>query len=531
MKKSLITLTAAGAAAILLAGSALAAEGESTFTIALDSDIVALDPIYAYDFTTNPVVNQITESILKFDTEGSLQPYLASSWEQVDDVTYTYQIRDDVTFSDGTPMTMDDVLFSVNRNLDPEYGSYLNWMFDSVDSIEQTGDWELTVHLKEPSVNWQYVLATTAGHVISKAFYEEHEMDFGTAEGGLLGTGPYVYDSWTSGQEIILKKNENYWDKEAVVNMDTLVYKIIQEDTTRVMALQTGEVDFTTSTPSDMLDTLVADENLNIQTVETLGVLYLAMNTQRAPFDDVNARRAVTAALDLAAIDENIIKEAGDVGGCLPSGLSLLSADEEGWKAYLEGADAISYDLDAAKEYLAASEYPDGFSCTLILPENSLRYSVCLYIQEALKELNIDVELVKVSMDEHTAYQMGQIYDEDGARDYDMLIGGWEADYPDMAGNMEPLLAGYNTGDGGSNAAVYANDEVDEFLRQSSRITDPKERTALLTQGMDIINQDCPYVFLSYPYKQATMNKAFTGYTFNPSWLWNMYFKDIAYAE
>ena len=155
MKKSLITLTAAGAAAILLAGSALAAEGESTFTIALDSDIVALDPIYAYDFTTNPVVNQITESILKFDTEGSLQPSLASSWEQVDDVTYTYQIRDDVTFSDGTPMTMDDVLFSVNRNLDPEYGSYLNWMFDSVDSIEQTGDWELTVRLKEPSVNWQ----------------------------------------------------------------------------------------------------------------------------------------------------------------------------------------------------------------------------------------------------------------------------------------------------------------------------------------------------------------------------------------
>ena len=531
MKKSLSILLAGAAAGMLLAVSAFAAEEDKTFTIALDSDIVALDPIYAYDFTTNPVVNQITEGLLIFDENNELQPYLASEWTQVDDVTYVYQIRDDVTFSDGTPMTMDDVLFSVNRNLDPDAGSYLNWLFDAVDSIEQTGDWEMTVHLAEPSVNWQYVLGTTAGHVVSKAYYEEHEFDFGTPEGGLLGTGPYVFDSWTSGQEIVLKRNENYWNTEDAGEMDTLIFKIIAEDTTRVTALQTKQVDFTPATPSDMLDTLLADEDLEIQDFETAGVTYLAFNTGRAPFDDVNARRAVTAALDLNALQDNIVKAAGQVGGCLPNSSALTVADPEGWEEYLANADFITYDLDKAKEYLAASEYPDGFSCTLILPETSLRYSMCLYIQEALKELNIDVELVKVSMDEHTAYQMGQIYDENGARDYDMLIGGWEADYPDMAGNIEPLLAGYNTGDGGSNASVYANDEVDALLRESSQITDAKERTVLLGQAMDIVNQDCPYVFLNYPNKQATMNKKFTGFTMNSSWIWNMFLKNITYAS
>ena len=522
-------MTAVTAASLAFAGSVYADEG--TFTVALDSDIVALDPIYAYDFTTNPVIDQITEGLLLFDENNQLVPFLAKSWEVVDDVTYVYQIRDDINFSDGTPMTMDDVLFSINRNLDPDAGSYLNWLFDAVESIEQTGDWELTVKLSEPSVNWQYVLATTAGHVISKAYYEEHELDFGTPEGGIIGTGPYVYDSWTSGQEIVLTKNENYWDKDIDLLMDTIVYKIIPEDTTRVIALQTGQADFTPNTPIDMLDTLRDTDGLVVKEVETASVTYVAMNTARAPFDDVNVRKAVTAAIDLATIKENIVGDAGDLGGFLPNNNSIFAAALEDWEAYEEQAEYITYDLDAAKEYLAASAYPDGFSCTMILPEHSLRYSVCLYMQEALKELNIDMELVKVSMDEHTAYQMGQILDENGDRDYDMLIGGWGADYPDMAGNIEPLLAGYNTGDGGSNASMYANDEVDALLRQSSQITDPKERTKLLTQVMDIVNQDCPYLFVFYPGWQFTYQDKFTGVIMNSSWDWNLLFKDLRYAE
>ena len=99
-----------------------------------------------------------------------------------------------------------------------------------------------------------------------------------------------------------------------------------------------------------------------------------------------------------------------------------------------------------------------------------------------------------------------------------------------MSGNIEPLLAGYNTGDGGSNAAVYLNDQVDDLIRQSSRTADAAERTRLLGQAMDIVNEDCPYVFLSYPNKQCTCNRAYTGFTMNSSWLWNMYFKDIVLA-
>lgn len=503
----------------------------TTFTIALDSDIVALDPAFAYDFTTNPVVNQITQGLLTFNENNELIPQLASSWEAVDDTTYVYQIRDDVTFSDGTQMTMDDVLFSIERTMNPDTASYLLWMFDNVASVEQTGEWELTVKLNAPSATWKYIFGTTAGHIISKAHYEKNSDTFGTAEGGLMGTGPYVFESWTSGQEITLVKNENYWDKDQEIAIDKLIFKIIPEDTTRVTALQTNEVDFTPSTPSDMLDTLKADDSLEIQDVATMGVTFLAFNTQRAPFDDVNVRKAIASAIDLKSLDTNIIKEAGQEGNCLPNSSSLYSINPSDWEDYTANADYCSYDLAKAKEYLAQSNYADGFDCNMIISENSLRYSMALAIQEALKELNINVELVKVSADEHTAYQFGEVFDADGKRDYDMIMAGWEADYPDVSGNIEPLFASYNAGEGGSNSAVYTNEKVDALLKSQSSSLDDAERNQNLFDAMDLINADTPYVFLSYPNKQATINKKFTGYTMNASWIWNMCFMNVHPAE
>ncbi len=503
----------------------------TTFTVALDSDIVALDPAFAYDFTTNPVVNQITQGLLTFNENNELIPQLASSWEAVDDTTYVYQIRDDVTFSDGSQMTMDDVLFSIERTMNPDTASYLLWMFDNVASVEQTGDWELTVKLNAPSATWKYIFGTTAGHIISKAHYEKNSDTFGTAEGGLMGTGPYVFESWTSGQEITLVKNDNYWDKDQEIAIDKLIFKIIPEDTTRVTALQTNEVDFTPSTPSDMLDTLKADDSLEIQDVATMGVTFLAFNTQRAPFDDVNVRKAIASAIDLTSLDTNIIKEAGQEGNCLPNSSSLYSINPSDWEDYTANADYCSYDLAKAKEYLAQSNYADGFDCNMIISENSLRYSMALTIQEALKELNINVELVKVSADEHTAYQFGEVFDADGKRDYDMIMAGWEADYPDVSGNIEPLFASYNAGEGGSNSAVYTNEKVDALLKSQSSSLDDAERNQNLFDAMDLINADTPYVFLSYPNKQATINKKFTGYTMNASWIWNMCFMNVHPAE
>lgn len=158
-------------AAVLLLGTMACSAPQSredTVISQIYSDIVALDPARMYDGATMEVLQQVTEGILAQQMDGSMAPYLAETWKAVDETTYVYTMRSDVTFSDETPMTMEDVLFSLQRHRDPAVASYMGWMFENVDTIEQTGDWEFTVKLKQPDATWQYVLGTAAGAVIQK---------------------------------------------------------------------------------------------------------------------------------------------------------------------------------------------------------------------------------------------------------------------------------------------------------------------------------------------------------------------------
>jgi len=495
---------------------------KDTFTIALDSDIVKLDPAFAYDFTTNPVVNQITQGLLTFDENNELQPMLASSWEQVDDVTYVYQIRDDVTFSDGSAMTMDDVLYSLERTRDPDTASYLGWMFDNVASIEQTGDWELTVTLSQPDATWQYVPGTTACHIISKAYAEKVGDKLGTPEGGLVGTGPYKYVSWQNGASVELTRNENYWGEDAGY-FDNLTFKIITEDTTRVTALQTGDVDCTVAPPESMLDVLKSDENLTLTASPGFGVTFLAFNTQKAPFNDAKVRQAIYSAIDLDTIYETLIKDAGEPSTALPNSTALFGAEPEAWTEYAANAPQHTYDVEAAKALLAEAGYADGFECAITISDNSLRNTIALAIQEQLAKIGITVTINKVSTDEHTAYQFGENLDANGVRDYDMIMAGWEADYPDPSGNLMPLCQGGNS----SNSAAYNNEEVTNLINQQLQLSDPTQRNDLMFQALDIVMEDVPYIYLYYPVKNIAINSAYKGVTMNASWIWNIHFQDV----
>ena len=507
-------------------GDASTGADKDTFTIALDSDIVKLDPAFAYDFTTNPVVNQITQGLLTFDENNELQPMLASSWEQVDDVTYVYQIRDDVTFSDGTAMTMDDVLYSLERTRNPDTASYLGWMFDNVASIEQTGDWELTVTLSQPDATWQYVPGTTACHIISKAHAEEVGDKLGTPEGGLVGTGPYKYVSWQNGASVELTRNENYWGEDAGY-FDNLTFKIITEDTTRVTALQTGDVDCTVAPPESMLDVLKSDENLTLTASPGFGVTFLAFNTQKAPFNDAKVRQAIYSAIDLDTIYETLIKDAGEPSTALPNSTALFGTETEAWTEYAANAPQHTYDVEAAKALLAEAGYADGFECAITISDNSLRNTIALAIQEQLAEIGVTVTINKVSTDEHTAYQFGEILDANGVRDYDMIMAGWEADYPDPSGNLMPLCQGGNS----SNAAAYNNEEVTNLINQQLQLSDPTQRNDLMFQALDIVMEEVPYLYLYYPVKNIAINSAYEGVTMNASWIWNIHFQDVHPVE
>jgi peptide/nickel transport system substrate-binding protein len=482
-----------------------------TFTVALDADITSLDPGLCWDWDTNQVGAQIAEGLLTFDAAGSLAPLLAKSWYQSDELTYVYEVRDNVSFSDGSPMTMEDVLFTFNRSRDPEGGSYFSDFFADVESIEATGPWQLTIRLSRPSAVFKFIPAIAAGWIFSKDYYEKHPDNFGTAEGGVLGTGPFVYESWINGQEVTLRKNTGYWDTEKLVAniVDKLVFKVIEDDTTRTLAIKSGEVDYSQLLPADMIGEIESDSNVTVSRCDSYFMDFLAMNTRRPPFDDANTRRAVAHALNIPELFSAVIKNAGIPGTALPFGPALYGADAQKWRDYLKASEPL-YDLDKARQYLSQSSYPGGFGFTLLVSTNSLYQQMALYIQEALKQINVSMEIQRVSLDEVNSYQMGEYWDGNGRRDYDALIAIWGADYPDINGNLEFMYASNQAGENGVNAAAFVNPLADELIAEQRAALDPDQRFAIQTRLAGIIAEEAPYIILNYELGYGALNKKYT---------------------
>lgn len=492
--------------------------------IGMNSDIIACDPAFAYDNNTNAVVDQITEGLLAYDQDNKLVSKLAKSWEQVDDVTYKYEIRDDVKFSDGTQMTADDVVFSLNRIKDPSVASYLNWMYANVDSIEKTGDWEVTVKLSTPDALWQYVPATTAGHVISQKFYEENKDDFGKPGTGIIGTGPYKFDSWTKDSEIVLSENENYWDKDnnAENAAKTLDYKIITEGTTLVSALQSGQVDLTMGLPTDQIPVIKKNDSLTITESDSFGTDYIAFNTQKAPFDDVNVRKAIYYALDRNQILDNITNGTVSEASASLINEALCTFNENDWKEYLKNVPDYEYNMEKAKEYLAKSSVPDGFECSIVCNQTATQNAEALLLQTALKELNITLNINKVTEDERVSTFMGG----DG-RNYDMIFCLWFSDFPDPAGNLNSVYPSTAGEEGGANAAVYNNSDVDTWLTEELASSDSTERTELMQKILDKVTDDVPYLVLDHPKVIMVTNSKVVEPKFSAEYQFNLFFKDF----
>lgn len=503
---------------------------KTIFNVALSGDIKAVDPAFGYDRNTNAVVLQVTEGLFYYDVNNKIVPRLAKSYKVVNPTTYVYEIRNDVNFSDGTPLTVDDVVFSLNRYKDPSNASEVAWMFANVTSITKTGDWEVTVKLSKPDALWEQTLATTAGYVYSKKYYEEHKNNFGKPDGGILGTGPFVFKKWVTGSEIDLEKNTKYWDKSVNIAIDKIVYKIIPDSTTRVKALTSGQVDYLSNAPIDQLDQLKASQNINVSKVNSFTINFIAFNTEREPFNDVNVRKAIYYSIDANSIVSNIFKNTTILSNSLPINDAIVSTEKDLWSSYIKNAPDYKYNIDKAKEYLSKSSVPNGFKFTLIVNDEPAYYSSALLLQQALKQINIDVTVQKVTWSENSSYQFGSRFDKDEKRDYDALLTRWTADFPDADGNLTPLYKSANKGKGGSNSAAYTNAEVDKLLDEQSSATDKGERAKLQQQILNILSDEVPYAIISYPQTIFAINKNIK-YTFGASWLYNIFFKDFEFVD
>lgn len=495
-------------------------EGEVTFTIGYDREPPSMDP---KDFNTTAcslIAYDCYDTLLNFSMEGSdLEPCLAESWEQVDDTTYTYKIREGVKFSDGNDMTMEDVLYSMERVMDEAYS--MSYLFDSVDYFEADEEsWTLTVHLKQPDATWKYVPATSPCTVVEKAVVEAEGDDYGQLSGSCVGTGPYMLESWESGSEIVTVKNPYYWNDPDSLDVDRVVFEVIEDETSRALAAQSGQIDYARSLSAATLPTYEACKDMTIYNYASTTTAFMAFNCEKAPFDDVNARKAVAYCIDKTTITSLIGgKYASDQGAfILPRSMFLL--DEEAWNEANDSLESYQQDYEKAKEALAASNSPDGFEFDMYC--TAAQKTGAEAIQSMIKESGLPITMNIIEMQNSDSFSIGYGYtvDENGKRVYDMLYSGWVSDWLDPTGYMRNCLWSGSNYQGGANKAAYSNEAFDAPLNQSYLESDDKVRSDEMLEAMKIAVEDCPYVPVYEVNDTYIIGNEFE-YEEGPNFFWN----------
>lgn len=529
--RRLFTMGAAAALAVgMIAGPAAAQDIPmgGDLVVGIEGDIVAMDPAFAYDFTANPVVSEVTEGLTKFK-DGLVVPNLAESIEVSEDgLVWTYKLHDGVTFHDGTPMTADDVVYSLERIRNPELGSYVGWMLGSVDTIEKVDDLTVTVTLKNNDAFWQYVTATTAGHVISKAFAEAHPEDIGKPDVGVIGTGPFKFESWSSGDQIVLTRNDDYWDKaNGGPYLDTVTFKILTDATTRTAGLQTGELSAVIGAiPGDQLPLVQGMADVDLQLTDSYLTDFIAFNTQVPPFDNVKLRQALNYAVDKVGVRTVSLGDFAVDARATQVGQAMWLFNEDLWSAAFDALPDYAVDMEKAAALLAESGVADQLDGKIITTdENPVRIAQALALQDAVSQLGHTLEIEKITFPELISRSFS------GARDYDIIVTNWGSDFPDPSGNLLPNYASQNVGDGGANVSNYNDPKIDELLNGQHAEVDNTKRSEMMIEAQALLAEASPLIVFDYLKQPFALNKQFTGYTIPALWYWDAFVKDIHLAQ
>lgn len=468
-------------------GAAGAGDGEIESLTWILTSLVHLDMAKAGDPGSKAAQSLVTESLLTLDDDLQMVGSLAESWKEVDPLTYVYKLRSGVNFADGSPMTADDVVFSFLRHQDPELGSTYSPAFVDVVSVEATADDEVTVKLTRPAAFWQYV--PTYAPIVSRAFVERLGTEFGTpGTDTMLGTGPYVVTNFAGDESVTLTRNEEYWGDKPQVREVTL--QLISNSQTAQLAMRSGDADgmfFISVTEAGDWEDI---EGLSVTSAPGLVPAYFAWDLNEEPWSDIHVRRAVAYALDKNGLVDGLLE------GYAQPASSLVPRDQWDGLALAEGrVDEIygslasyDFDLDRAREELAQSAYPDGFSATLKYGDAKPELGrAALNLSETLAEIGVELTVEEVPLQQ-------EIADVVGHTNIGFRILSFTPELLDPADYPSYMLPSEYARPNSFNISNYTNLRVDELLQQQGVITDVEERATMLAEVMTIISEELPYL-------------------------------------
>lgn len=495
------------------------AEGSETDTdggdlvISTGNDIVSLDPHASNELYSDQVRNTIYEGLVTQDENFEIQPLLATDWEQVDELTWRFELREDVEFHDGSAFDAEVVKANLDRLVDPAVASPRLSLFEMISDVEVIDDYTVELATAYPFAPLLNHLTHDGGGMISKAvidedyrqaiensgagysvdeYYEMREAggeefedaadeisgDIGSVvDQNPVGTNYAKFESRTPGESIVLGKNEDYWQEP--MNLDSVTFKIVSETGARMAELETGASHVVFGYDSSNAERIENHPETEAYNNSNVAIEFIGFNTQREPLDEVRVRQAISHVVDRDEIIEGILNGIGEVpDGPLVEGLIGHTGDLK----------EFEYNLEEAKKLMEAAGHAEGFELSIITNDTPSRVDTAVYLQESLAELNITATVEQI--------EWGTYLEEAASGEHDIFLLGWPNFTGDPDQSLWPLFHSSMHGNGG-NRTFYDNPELDSLLEAGREETNEAARAEIYEEAQEILVEDAPAIYIN----------------------------------
>ena len=475
-----------------------AAQSEPTYggsiTVGITQDLDGLDPHKAISAGTKEVLFNIFEGLVKLDPDGNLVAAVAESYQISNDgMVYTFTLREGVKFHDGSPVTAEDVVYSIKRSagmLEPKdptvvVESALSVISDVIATSERT----IEIRLKQEETE---LLPYLTCSIVPK--------DYDKLDTKPIGTGPFKFVSYTPLQSIVLEKNDEYYVK-GVPYLDRVTFKISSNTDAAFMELQAGTIDILPYITDSQASQLPKGYHLEAGPMNLIQGLFI--NNKVAPFDNKLVRQALCHAIDRQAVIDMVAGGRGNVIG---------TNMYPGFKKYYDESlvNVYPYDPQKAKELLKEAGYPNGFKFTITVPSNyQYHIDTAQVVVEQLKQVGITAQ---IQMIEWSSWK-SDVYK---GRNYETTLVG-------LAAELAPrkALARFHS-DAENNFMNYFNPDFDAIYKQSETETVEEKKIELYKQMEAMLTNDAVAVYIQDPYQMTAVSDKLGGYTYYPIYVQDM---------
>ncbi|HKV44138.1 MAG TPA: ABC transporter substrate-binding protein [bacterium] len=488
----LVLPLAAGVGALAGVSTTQAAAGKTTLTVGVDQEVVGLDPNKVTAFSSFRRIDLLYNKLVSYDANLKVVGDLAESWDTPDARTYVFHLRKGVQFHDGQDLTADDVVFTIERILDPKTASPGRSYIDAIDSATAVDRWTVRVHLSYPLASLLSGLASGNAAIVEKAAVQKS----GDLQKTEAGTGPFMLAEWVPDNFMRLTKNPRYF-KRGLPKVDEVVFRIIPEQSSLLAGVRNRSVDMATISDGSVVKQAQADRALVVMQVPSLNLRIFSFNTTRPPFADARVRDAIAYAIDRQAIVKAAEFGLGEVSGPVPAPDKLWALPVSDFPEYhpnpsrarqmLQDAGAAG----AAFKIVASPTYEGGLA-------------VAQVIQSQLRAVGLNPTIENI--------EWGTYINRWVKRDFDTMV-------ELRGGDPDPDRFLYRTfySTGAVNNFLFKDSAIDKLLDRGRVHVSAAERKPIYNDLQKALVEKAPAVFLYAPYESQVLQPYVKGFRLIPT--------------